>query len=85
MYQNVPKCTLFFGDRLSKQPNGARLTQFGLEPELVNRFLDFCEGYEGAPLHRLLARAMEAYMVERYGTEPEVRRRAEEARRRREG
>ena len=69
---------------MSKQPNGARLTQLGLEPELVNRFLDFCEGYEGAPLHRLLARAMEAYMTERYKAEPEVERRAQEARRRRE-
>lgn len=70
---------------MSKQPTGARLTQFGLDADLVNRFLDFCEGYEGAPLHRLLARAMEAYMAERYKAEPEVERRAEQARRRREG
>jgi hypothetical protein len=70
---------------MSKQPTGARLTQLGLEPELVNRFLDFCEGYEGAPLHRLLARAMETYMAQRYEAEPEVKRRAEAARRVREG
>ena len=84
MYQNVRQCTLFFGDTLAKQPTGARLTQLGLEPELVNRFLDFCEGYEGAPLHRLLGKAMEAYMAERYKAEPEVARRAEQARQRRE-
>ena len=68
---------------MSKRPNGARLTQLGVDSDLVNRFLDFCEGYEGAPLHRLLAKAMEAYMAERYDAEPEVKRRSEEARRKR--
>lgn len=70
---------------MAKSPTGAKLRQLGLEPELVNRFLDFCEGYEGAPAHRLIARALEAYMLERYDTEPEVKRRAEAARRTREG
>jgi hypothetical protein len=68
---------------MSKQPNGARLSQLGLPQELVDRFVDFCEGYEGAPLHRLLAKAMEHYMADRFAAEPEVKRRAEEARRRR--
>jgi hypothetical protein len=68
---------------MSRQPNGAKLLQLGVSPELVDRFLDFCEGYEGAPLHRLLAKAMEAYMSERYGAEPEVKRRADEARKKR--
>jgi len=63
------------------RPTGAKLRQIGLEGDLVERFIDFCEGYEGAPVHRLLAKAIEAYMVERYDAEPEVKRRAEEARR----
>lgn len=70
---------------MSKSPSGAKLRQIGLESELVNRFLDFCEGYEGAPAHRLIARALEAYMIERYNAEPEVKRRADDARRSREG
>ena len=69
---------------MAKSPTGAKLRQIGLEPELVNRFLDFCEGYEGAPAHRLIARALEAYMIERYNVEPEVKRRADDARRVRE-
>jgi hypothetical protein len=52
--------------------------------DVVERFLDFCEGYEGAPVHRLLSRAMEFYMADRYKNEPEVKRRANEARTRRE-
>lgn len=84
MYQNVRECTLVFV-AMGKSPTGAKLRQIGLEAELVNRFLDFCEGYEGAPAHRLVARALEAYMIERYQAEPEVRRRAEAARRLREG
>lgn len=69
---------------MAKEPSGARLMQLGVPAELVERFLDFCEGYEGAPLHRLLARAMEFYMADRYDKEPEVKRRAGEARSRRE-
>jgi hypothetical protein len=69
---------------VARQPSGGKLNQLGLEPELVDRFLDFCEGYQGAPVHRLLAPAIEAYMAERYAAEPEVKRRADEARRKRE-
>lgn len=69
---------------MAKEPSGARLIQLGVSAELVERFLDFCEGYEGAPLHRLLARAMELYMADRYDKEPEVKRRANEAKSRRE-
>jgi hypothetical protein len=68
---------------MAKEPSGARLIQFGVPAELVQRFLDFCEGYEGAPVHRLLARALEFYMADRYAAEPEVKRRADEARQRR--
>jgi hypothetical protein len=68
---------------VAKEQSGARLIQLGVSPELVERFIDFCEGYEGAPLHRLLARAMEFYMADRYDKEPEVKRRAEEAKARR--
>jgi len=69
---------------MAKEPSGARLKQLGLSAELIERFLDFCEGYEGAPVHRLLARAMELYMADRYLNEPEVKRRADEAKARRE-
>jgi hypothetical protein len=64
---------------MPKEPSGARLLQLGLSPDLVERFLDFCEGYEGAPAHRLIARALEAHMLERYDAEPEVKRRSDEA------
>ena len=70
---------------MAKQPTGAKLLQIGIEADLVARFLDFCEGYEGAPPYRLLTKAIEFYMADRYSAEPEVKRRAEEARRRREG
>jgi hypothetical protein len=83
MYDNVQECTLL-SFSMAKEPSGARLIQFGVSAELVERFLDFCEGYEGAPVHRLLARAMEFYMADRYVAEPEVKRRAEAARARRE-
>jgi hypothetical protein len=68
---------------MAKHPTGSKLRQIGLEPELVDRFLDFCEGYEGAPPYRLLTKAIEFYMDDRYENEPEVKRRAEEARQRR--
>jgi hypothetical protein len=85
MYQNVRQCTsMYIGERgMSKEPSGARLISMGISSDLAERFLDFCEGYEGAPVHRLLARAMEFYMDARYEAEPEVKRRAEEARKRR--
>jgi hypothetical protein len=67
-----------------KQPTGAKLRQIGIAPELVDRFMDFCEGYEGAPPYRLLTKAIEFYMADRYIAEPEVKRRAEEARQKRE-
>ena len=69
---------------MPKQPNGSKLIQLGLAPDLVERFLDFCEGYEGAPVHRLMTKAIEAYMADRYSVEPEVKRRVDEARLRRE-
>jgi len=70
---------------MAKENSGARLLQLGLSPDVVDRFLDFCEGYEGAPSQRLLTKAIEFYMADRYEAEPEVKRRAEEARKRREG
>ena len=63
---------------------GAWLVQRGLSEELVQRLQDFCEGYHGAPEHRIIAAALEFYMADRYDKEPEVKKRAEEARQRRD-
>jgi hypothetical protein len=70
---------------MSKKPKGSRLLQLGLAAELVDRFNDFREGYLGAPENRILAEAIEAYMADRYDKEPEVRKRADEARKKRLG
>jgi hypothetical protein len=65
---------------MAQKIKGAWLIARGLDPELVARFQDFCEGYQGAPDYRLIARALEHYMADRYEAEPEVKRRADEAR-----
>jgi hypothetical protein len=64
---------------------GARLIQLKLDPELVEDFTDFREGYLGAPEYRVLAEAIKYYMADRLAAEPEVKRRYEAAREKRLG
>jgi hypothetical protein len=70
---------------MPREAKGSRLLQLGLEPELVDRFTDFREGYLGAPEHRILAEAIELYMADRFKKEPEVKARYEAARQKRLG
>jgi len=70
---------------MSRKPKGSRLLQLGLDPELVDRFTDFREGYQGAPENRILTSAIEHYMADRFEKEPEVKRRYDEARKKRLG
>ena len=70
---------------MSRPSKGSRLTLLGLEQELIDRLQDFREGYFGAPEYRIVAEALEVFMAERLAAEPEVKRRYEEARKRRLG
>lgn len=68
---------------MAKKAKVSWLVARGLDPDLVVRLHDFCEGYNGAPEHRIIAAALEHYMSDRYQNEPEVKRRADEAKARR--
>lgn len=70
---------------MSKPSKGSWLVARGLDPGLVERLQDFCEGHHGSPDHRILAAALEHYMAHTYEKEPEVKRRADEARKKRLG
>jgi hypothetical protein len=70
---------------MPRKPKGSRLLQLGVERELVDRFTDFREGYFGAPENRILAEAIELYMADRFDKEPEVKKRYDEARKKRLG
>jgi hypothetical protein len=60
------------------------LAAFGLDADLLARFEDFRQGYFGGDEKLLVAAALELFMKERYDQEPEVRKRAEEARAKRQ-
>jgi hypothetical protein len=59
------------------------LSALGLDADLLARFEDFQQGFYGGDEKQLVAAAIELFMKETYGREPEVKRRAEEARQRR--
>jgi hypothetical protein len=69
---------------MARQSKGSRLAVLGLDAELIERVQDFREGYFGAPEYRIIAEALEYFIADRLNAEPEVRRRYEEARARRE-
>jgi hypothetical protein len=70
---------------MTKRGEGSRLIQMGMEPELVEDFTDFREGYFGAPEVRVLAEAIKIFMADRLKAEPEVKARYEAAREKRLG
>jgi hypothetical protein len=70
---------------MSRQSKGSRLKLLGLDAELIDRVQDFREGYLGAPEYRIVAEALEHFMRDRLDSEPEVRRRYDEARKARLG
>jgi hypothetical protein len=55
-------------------------------PEPLNSdFLDFCEAHRGAPAQRIVADALEWFIKDRLDTEPELKKRFDQARRKRLG
>lgn len=52
---------------------------------LKSDFLDFCEAHRGAPAHRIVEDALRAFIDDRLGAEPELKKRFDEARKRRLG
>jgi len=63
------------------QPKG----RWKLREPLASDLLDFCEAHRGAPEHRIIADALRAFIDDRLQAEPELRKRFEEARRKRLG
>ena len=66
---------------MNDQPKG----RWKLREPLASEFLDFCEAHRGAPEHRIIADALRAFIDERLAAEPELKKRYEEARRKRLG
>jgi hypothetical protein len=56
-----------------------------LDEPLASDLMDFCEAHRGAPEKRVVADALRAFIDERLSVEPELRKRFEEARRKRLG
>jgi lipid A 4'-phosphatase len=63
----------------------SRLQHYGLDDELLGRVQDLREAYFGAPEGRIVAEALELFIADRLKAEPELKRRYDEARRRRLG
>jgi hypothetical protein len=61
---------------------GSRL---GLDEPLASDLVDFCEAHRGSPEKRIVADALRAFIDERLDAEPELRKRFEDARRKRLG
>ena len=70
---------------MPKRSKGSRLAQIGLEEPLLGRLADFREAYFGAPEIRIIKEALEVFIDDRLGAEPEVKKRYDEARKRRMG
>src|SRR5262252_3851061 len=64
---------------------GSRLGLLGIDAELIARVQDLRQAYLGAPENRIVAEALELFIAGRLAAEPEVKRRYDEARRRRLG
>jgi hypothetical protein len=56
-----------------------------LPESLFYELQDFSEAHRGAPDHRLIADALRAFIADRLDAEPELKKRFEEARRKRLG
>jgi hypothetical protein len=65
---------------MGKRFKGARLVQWGLSRDLVDRFLDFCEAKDGSPAYRQMANALESYMD---AADPTIKKRMAKARKKR--
>jgi lipid A 4'-phosphatase len=69
----------------ASRPDVSSLGPLGIDPELMGRVQDLREAYLGAPEGRIVAEALELFITDRLRAEPEVKRRYEEARKRRLG
>jgi lipid A 4'-phosphatase len=70
---------------LPSSSEDSALRRLGVDSDLYGRVQDLREAYLGAPIRRIVAEALEAFITERLIAEPEVKRRYEDARRRRLG
>jgi hypothetical protein len=69
---------------MARRKKPPTLAEFGLPPELLARVQDLREGFLGAPENRVVAHALEFYLTKGIDTEPEVKRRCDEAREKRQ-
>ena len=69
------------GTEMDNKPKG----RWKLTEPLASDLLDFCEAHRGSPEHRIIADALRAFIDERLAAEPELRKRFDEARRKRLG
>lgn len=60
-------------------------SRLGIKGPLLEDFMDFCEAHRGAPDHRIIQDALRAFIDERLAAEPELKKRFDEARRKRTG
>jgi hypothetical protein len=65
-----------------KRTTGSRLA---LDEPLASDIIDFCEAHRGAPEKRIVADALRAFIDDRLNAEPELKKRFDEARRKRLG
>ena len=65
-----------------KSSTGSRL---GITGQLREDLTDFCDAHRGAPENRIIQDALRAFIDERLGAEPELRKRFDEARQKRVG
>lgn len=68
---------------MAKTSTGTRLVQLGINQELVDRLIDFREGYLGASEGRIISEALEIFMRQVLDRNPDIRAGYEAARRRR--
>ena len=60
-------------------------TRFPLPEALESDLRDFCEAHRGAPANRIIQDALRVFIDERLNAEPELKKRFEDARRKRLG
>jgi lipid A 4'-phosphatase len=85
LYRRVGDARVWLRGSASPRSKEPLLRQLGVDPELIDRLQDLREAYLGAPTGRIVAEALEFFIADRLKAEPEIKRRYDEARRRRLG
>jgi len=70
---------------VAAKSKGTRLAQIGVDPQIVDRLIDFREAYWNASEVRIIQEALAEFMDKWLEKEPERRKLYEKARRRRTG